>query len=255
MGLLPPGPVKEEYGYRHGGSATGAPPLPSVVAVNQGRTCERGAASVEHAGLIALIALLLLAAITAFAAEPPADAGREVGAAIARRIACAPRLPDACRHHPLVPAYGWPLARLVRALAPTPMARPGPSGARLVPVDFRRCRRESCAVPLPGAAGLHLTRSGRRTTAFTSVEDHRRSSGVVVVSFWLYRPTLGWERLVRTATRDDVAATEDVRVLKRDDPALVPLETLPGRNHYDFPAEERPPWQWQVSGHYPGFPR
>jgi hypothetical protein len=122
----------------------------------------------------------------------------------------------------------------------------------LVPVDFRYCRRESCAVPLAGSAGTHLTRSGRRTTAFTSIEDRRRSSGTVEVTYWLYRPTLGWERLTRSATRADVAAAAGVRVLKRDDPALVPLETLPGRNHYEFPAGERPPWQWRVDGRYPG---
>src|SRR5688572_19412435 len=111
---------------------------------------ERGAATVEHAGMVALLALPLIAANAALAAGRGSEAGREVGSAIARRIACAPRLPDACRHHPLVPAYGWPLARLVRALAPTPVGRPGPGGTLLVPVDFRYCRRPSCAVPLPG---------------------------------------------------------------------------------------------------------
>ena len=34
---------------------------------------------------------------------------------------------------------------------------------------------------------------------------------------------------------------------------LVPLETLPGRDHYEFPADERPPWQWNVRGVYPGW--
>jgi hypothetical protein len=135
------------------------------------------------------------------------------------------------------------------------MARAGPAGLPLVPVDFRYCRRESCAVPLPGVAGVHLTRSGRRTTAFTSVVDRRRAGGFVEISYWLYRPTLGWERLARRATQEDVEAAARVAVLERDDPALVPLETLPGRNHYDFPASERPPWQWRVEGRYPGFPR
>jgi hypothetical protein len=41
-------------------------------------------------------------------------------------------------------------------------------------------------------------------------------------------------------------------VLLRDDPNLVPLETLPGRNHYVFPSRERPPWQWRLPGIYPG---
>lgn len=225
---------------------------PSVAPVETNRNRdEGGAASVEHAGLVALIALLLLVAISALAAGTPPEAGRQVGAAIARRIACAPRLPDACRHHPLVPAYGWPLARLTRALAPAPLARPGPAGLPLVPVDFRYCRRPSCAVPLPGTAGAHLTTSGRRTTAFTSIVDRRHSTGEVEVTYWLYRPTLGWERIIRRATAADVEAAGAVQVLKRDDPALVPLETLAGRNHYPFPEAERPPWQWTVPGRYP----
>lgn len=214
---------------------------------------ERGAASVEQAGLTALIALLLLAAIAALAAEGEVEAGRDLGGTIARRIACGPRLPGACRHHPLVPAYGWPLARLARALAPPPLARPGPSGLPLVPVDFRRCRRESCAVPLPGPAGARLTASNRRTTAFVSVEDRRRALGWVELTYWLYRPALGWERVARRADRAAVAAAGHVRVLKRDSPALVPLETLPGRDHYEFPPGEEPPWRWRLDSRYPGW--
>jgi hypothetical protein len=210
---------------------------------------ERGSASVEQAGLVALIALLLLAGIAAVAAGGKVDAGRGLAGTIAKRIACAPRIADACRHHPLVPAYGWPLARLVRALAPAPASRPGPSGLPLVPVDFRRCRRESCAV----AATPHLTASGRRTTAFTQLLDRRRASGWVELTYWLYRPGLGWERQASRATQADVDAAAGTPVLLEDDPALVPLETLPGRDHYDFPASERPPWQWHVAGRYPGW--
>jgi hypothetical protein len=213
---------------------------------------ERGAASVEQAGLAALVALLVIAAIAALASGPPHDAPRELGAAIGRRIACAPRLPDACRHHPLVRAYGWPLARLARALAPAPRARRGPGGMPLVPVDFRYCRRPSCAVPRPGAEGLHLTSSGRRTTAFVSLDDRRRSAGFLELSYWLYRPSLGWDRIVRKATPIDVAAAGETRVLLEDDPNLVPLETIPGRDQYRFPAGERPPWQWMLQSIYPG---
>jgi hypothetical protein len=210
---------------------------------------EQGSATVEHAGLVALIALLLLVAIAALAAEGEIDPGRSLAGTIAKRLACAPRLPDGCRHHPLVPAYGWPLARLVRALAPVPIARPGPSGLPLVPVDFRRCRSESCAV----AADPHLTASGRRTTAFTQILDRRRSLGWVEVTYWLYRPGIGWERLSRRAGRTQVEVASHIRVLLSDDPALVPLETLPGRDHYRFPRGERPPWQWHVPGLYPGW--
>ncbi|HEX4668659.1 MAG TPA: hypothetical protein VH275_01620 [Solirubrobacterales bacterium] len=210
---------------------------------------ERGSASIEQAGLTALVALLLLAAIAAIAAGGEVDAGRNLAGTIGKRLACGPRLPDACTHHPLVPAYGWPLARTARALAPAPAARPGPSGLPLVPVDFRRCRRESCAV----AAGPHLTASRRRTTAFTEIVDRRASLGWVEFVYWLYRPTLGWERLVRRADQAQIDAASAVKVLLSDDPALVPLETLPGRNHYEFPGGERPPWQWHVGGRYPGW--
>jgi hypothetical protein len=214
---------------------------------------EAGSASVEQVGLAALVALLFAVAIAAILAAGRVDAGRELAATLSKRLACAPHLPDSCSHHPLVPAYGWPLARLVRALAPPPAARRGPSGLPLVPVDFRRCRSESCAVSLPGPAGAHLTASGRRTTAFTQVDDRRRSLGLVEVTYWLYRPGLGWERVVRRAGRAQVEAASHVRVLASDDPALVPLETLPGRDHYDFRPGERPAWQWQVAGRYPGW--
>jgi hypothetical protein len=221
--------------------------------VRDERDPERGSASVEQAGLAALVALLLLTAIAAIATEGEIDGGRYLAGSIATKIRCAPRLPDDCRHHPLVFSYGWPLARLVRALSPVPLARPGPSGLPLVPVDFRRCRRESCAMPLPGAAGLHLTASGRRTTAFTQVVDRRRSLGWVEIAYWLYRPGLGWERIARRATQAGVEAAGATPVLHSDAPALVPLETLPGRNHYEFPTSERPPWQWQVPGLQPGW--
>jgi hypothetical protein len=210
---------------------------------------ERGSASVEQAGLVALVALLFLAALAALAGDGPVDPRHLLGNAIARRIACSPRAPGPCRHHPLVPAYGWPLARLARALAPAPAAVRGPSGLPLVPVDFRRCRRESCAV----AAGPHLTASGRRTTAFVELDDRRRTLGWVELTYWLYRPGLGWDRIVRRATGAQVEAASGVRVLLKDDPALVPLETLPGRDQYDFPAGEEPPWQWNVKSHYPGW--
>ncbi len=215
---------------------------------DEGRA-ERGSASVESVALAALVALLLGAGIAAVAAGGDIDAGRQLAGAIGRKMRCGPHLPDACSHHPLVPAYGWPLARVARALAPAPTATPGPSGLLLMPVDFRRCRQESCAV----AAGPHLTASGRRTTAFIELVDLRRSSGWVEITYWLYRPTLGWTRVVRHATAADIEAAAGVVVRAEDDPALVPLETLPGRNHYEFPAGEQPPWQWQVAARYPGW--
>jgi hypothetical protein len=210
---------------------------------------ERGSASVEQAGLTALVALLALVAIAAVAAGGEVDAGRRLAATLGKRLACGPRLPDSCRHHPLVPAYGWPLARAFRAFAPAPATRPGPSGLPLVPVDFRRCRRESCAV----AAGPHLTASGRRTTAFTQLTDRRPTFGWVELTYWLYRPSRGWEAVRRHATQADIEAAAGTPVLLEDDPALVPLETLPGHDHYEFPTAEQPPWQGHVEARYPGW--
>ncbi|HET7445271.1 MAG TPA: hypothetical protein VFJ57_11480 [Solirubrobacterales bacterium] len=210
---------------------------------------ERGAASVEHVGLVALVALLFVAIAAAVLAGGDVPGGRDLARTLGRRLVCGPRLPDACRHHPLVPAYGWPLARLARALAPTPAALVGPSGLPLAPVDFRRCRSESCAL----YAGPHLTASGRRTTAFTELIDHRTSEGWVEVVYWLYRPSLGWEAVRRHASAAEVTAAAGTEVLAAQDPALVPLETLPGRNHYEFPTGEEPPWQWHVEGRYPGW--
>jgi hypothetical protein len=214
---------------------------------------EAGSASVEQAALGALVALLLLAAISALAAGGEIDPNHGVATAIGRRLVCAPRLPGACRHHPLVPAYGWPLARLARMLAPAPVAQPGPGGLPLVPVDFRRCRRPSCAVPRPGAADTHLTTAGRRTTAFVQLDDRRRGPGWVELTYWLYRPGLGWEAVRRRAARAQVEAAAHVAVRSEDDPALVPLETLPGRDQYDFPAGEEPPWRWKIHSRYPGW--
>jgi hypothetical protein len=209
---------------------------------------ERGAASVEHAGLVALVAVLAIAAVAALAAEPPGPSARELGGSIARRIACAPRHPVPCGRNPLALAYGFPVGKLVRALAPEPHAALGPGGP-LLPVDFRRCRRASCAAP-SGHPGL--TASGRRVTLFTSVEDDRSAGGGIRVSYWLYRPVLGWERIVRSGGAAEIAAASSLRLDLDDDPALVPLETLAGRDHHEFTRSEQPPWRWLVPDRYPG---
>src|ERR1700744_5304178 len=175
---------------------------------------ERGQATIETAALAALIALILMAVIAAIADDGEVKAGRELAGAIGRRIACAPHLPDACHHEPVVPAYGWPLARLTRALAPPPEPLPAADRLPLVPVDFRYCRSESCAV----AAGPHLTASNRRTTAFTQLLDYRRSDGTVELIYWEYRPTLGWHAVRRTATAADIAAASKTEVLASQDP-------------------------------------
>ena len=205
---------------------------------NSPDSASRGAASVEYLALAGLIGLLVVTGIAALVASPPRRADRELGEMLARRIACTPRHPVPCGRNPLALAYGFPLGKLVRSLAPAPAIESGE-----LPVDFRYCRRASCAVPgrEPG-----LTSSGRRVTEFISIEDLRRAGGPVRVTYWLYRPGLPWERIVRTARAPQIAAASRIRLNLEDDPALVPLETLSGRDHYRFPSLERAPWQWSL---------
>jgi hypothetical protein len=58
------------------------------------------------------------------------------------------------------------------------------------------------------------------------------------------RPAVG--RVERTGGAIEIAAASGLRLSLEDDPALVPLETLPGRDHYVFPQAERPQWQWST---------
>jgi hypothetical protein len=203
---------------------------------------ERGAATVEHAGLSLLIALLAIGSIAALASGR-SDDGRELGFALARKLRCAAVGAGPCWRDPLTQAYGRPLAGAVRALAPAPKAVSG-----LLPVDFRRCRSPSCAAPGPGPG---LTASNRRVTAFTAVKDRRASTGEVTITYWLYRPTLGWERRTVRIDSSEVQRLAPTELLETAVPDLVPLETLDGRNHYDFAAGEEPPWRWQVESVYP----
>ncbi len=199
----------------------------------------RGAASVEYVALAGLIGLLIVAGVAALVASPPSRGDRELGEMLARRIACTPRYPVPCERNPLALAYGFPVGKLVRYLAPAPAAGNGE-----LPVDFRYCRQSSCAAP---GSDPGLTASRRRVTDFVSVEDLRSAGGRVRITYWLYRPGLGWERIVRTGGPAEIHAASSLRLSLEDDPALVPLETLPGRDHYLFPQDEEPPWRWSIA--------
>jgi hypothetical protein len=203
---------------------------------------QTGSATVEQAGLAILLCALLTAAIAAVAAGSR-ESGRELGFSLARKIRCAAVGPGPCWRDPLTEAYGRSLAGAVRALAPAPAAAPGPSGTALLPVDFRRCRSSSCAAP---GRRSGLTASNRRVTAFVTVADRRRSSGIAEITYWLYRPTLGWERIVHRPGSAEIERLAGTPLLDDAIPVLVPLETLAGRNQYEFAAGEEPPWRWRV---------
>lgn len=200
----------------------------------------------EQVGVVLMLAVaftMVAALLLTGGGEPP---GRELGRRIANRIACGPRAPGVCRQHPTVSAYGWPLARAVRMLAP-PVTVAGPG---LVPVDFRYCQRAGCAVPA-GGPGSGLTTSNRRATYFTELRP--AGDGSHEITYWLYRPSLGWEARHRTVGRAEIEAASATRVRLSDSPRLVPLEILPGRNHYRLPPGDEPPWRWRVAARRPGW--
>ena len=86
-----------------------------------------GAASVEHVGLVLLIALLVLGAIAALVAAPPTEEARRLGSSLDRRIRCPARLPDPCWQDPLTEAYSVPRSR------EKGMNRSSPFGAEMLP--------------------------------------------------------------------------------------------------------------------------
>src|SRR5215208_4477891 len=106
---------------------------------------EGGAASVEHTGLVLLVALLALAASAALIAGPPVEDQRGLAAAIGRKLVCSPRLPGPCWRDGLTLA--WTPARRAGASARTTSSRRGgplrastrPGGLSLLPArELRR---------------------------------------------------------------------------------------------------------------------
>jgi len=208
---------------------------------------ERGSASVEHAALV-LLAALVAGTVVALVLAGPERRDGTLASAIAFKQRCAVRYPDPCWQDPLTEAYGRDLAGAVRALAPPPEARVGPGGSGLVGVDYRRCRQPGCAV----AADERLTTSNRLITAFTSVRDERRGAGAgaVAIDYWVYRPMIGWERISRTIDSAAVAGYAKTPLLESASPALVPLETLLGRDDARFRAGEEPPWRGLIESRW-----
>lgn len=210
--------------------------------MNADRDSERGTASVEHAALVVLMALVACAAVAIFALGRR-DGDASLASAIAFKQRCAVRYPNPCWQDPLTEAYGRGLAGAIRALAPAPAPLLGPGGTALVGVDYRRCRQPSCAT----YAGPHLTPSNRRTTAFTSVAQ---AGGVTEIDYWIYRPTIGWEQVKEFVASGELAAFASVPLLETADPVLVPLETLLGRDDAQFAAGEEPPWRGEVESQW-----
>ena len=65
-----------------------------------------------------------------------------------------------------------------------------------------------------------------------------------------YPPTIGWERITKTVDAAAIGAHAATPLLDSADPALVPLETLLGRDDARFRAGEEPPWRGQVESRW-----
>jgi len=193
---------------------------------------------------------VLLAAVVAFAAVAGArlaaqdDPTPDLASALLRKQRCAVAYPEPCWQDPLSEAYGRSLAGVIRALAPAPEAVDG-----LVGVDYRQCRSVRCATPRPGAEGLHLTLSNRRTTAYTAIHDGR-PGGLVTIDYWIYRPTIGWELVAVEADAETIGRYAATPLPDLADPQLIPLETLLGRDEARFAAAEVPPWRGKVESRW-----
>ncbi len=193
---------------------------------------------------MALVGCAIVAVVAARRAGPGSSAS--LATAIAFKQRCAVRYPDPCWQDPLTEAYGRDLAGAVRALAPPPERRTGPSGDPVVGVDYRRCRQPSCAI----AASSRLTTANRRTTAFTAIHDRRRADGTVAIDYWIYRPTIGWQDISKEIGAAEIERYAKTPLLDSADPALVPLETLLGRDDANFRAGEEPPWRGQIESRW-----
>lgn len=211
--------------------------------MDAGRISERGSGTVEHAALVVLAAVVAIAGVAGarlLASDPHTP---ELASALLRKQRCAVRYPDPCWQDPLTEAYGRPLAGAVRGLAPPPATLEG-----LVGVDYRSCRQARCATPLPGTAGLHLTISNRRTATFVAVREERAAAAEI--DYWIYRPTIGWERAHRELGPGEVGAYASTPLLESANPKLVPLETLLGRDDARFRPGEEPPWRGQIESRW-----
>jgi hypothetical protein len=141
------------------------------------RMGERGQASAEFVALL-LLCCLTLGAL--FALRGGFD-GRAFGGFLARHFGCA--VGGRCDRDELrlVSAYGERDAAAVRALAPNLVYE---RGERELPVDWRRCRRVSCA-SAPDDPRLDAHLGDDRATAFTRVI---RRHGRLYIQYWLYYP-------------------------------------------------------------------
>jgi len=166
-----------------------------------------GQATVEHVGLVLIVAVLFGALV---AVAGPALPGAGLARAIAEGLLCAVGSSASCGDEeaaavsPLEAAYGPALAAMVEGNAPDVFFERDDFVS--LPVDFRECRSRRCADTIRRGS-VHATQTGLSPTAFTHVIDCRRRNGTLVlvspadgvdcsgarsghvyIQYWLYYP-------------------------------------------------------------------
>ena len=102
-------------------------------------------------------------------------------------------------------------------------------------------------------------------TATVGITDHAQSQLGDIVFVEVPQPGTALTKGKEAAVVESVKAASDVyspiggtvtegNTAIEDDPALVPLETLPGRDHYLLPRGEEPPWRWSIVSRPSGRP-
>ena len=131
----------------------------------------RGQSTVEYAGLVLLIALILLGLLALTGVRAP---GAGLVRALAGSLRCAVDVGD-CGEPPGGPsaieaAYGADVAALLARHTPDVFFEADDFVS--LPVDFRECRSRSCADTIREGA-VHATQTGLAPVAFTHVVDCR----------------------------------------------------------------------------------
>lgn len=172
------------------------------MAAARGVQDERGQATVEWVGLVLVVALLAVGLAAAVGARLP---GTALARALAERIVCAAGLGETgCAGIPdpeLAAEYGAELAALIREATPLLVYE---EGMRVLPVDFRTCRRNECSLGTV-VGEVVASDTGEPVTLFVHIVDCRADAadeseesgyecsgeraGRLYVQYWAYYPS------------------------------------------------------------------
>jgi hypothetical protein len=141
---------------------------------------QSGQATVEWAGVVLLVALVLGAGV----AFVPAVDGRSLGSALAHAIVCSARGDCGSGDDALSRAYGRSDAELLRRFAPNIVYEPG---THTLPIDFRRCRSHHCS-DAPDDQSLDAFRSTHGRVPAAAFTHLVRRGGETFLQYWFYYP-------------------------------------------------------------------